>query len=78
MEERDVSLLDFDLQLVAGTDWAVLSLGLGTPLTSGTHPTRLETLRIALPTSDLHRLLDSLCSAAQYRAKFVPPTSSTH
>ena len=78
MDDRHVSLLDFDLHLIDGTGSAVLSLGLGTPLTPGAHPEKLETLRIALPIAHLHQLLDSLGSAVNYRAKFVPPSSSTH
>jgi hypothetical protein len=78
MKEKHVRIKDFDLHLVDGTDWAILSLGL-VPAKVGPGQAATGTnYRIELTTAHLHQMLDYLSSAANYRAKFVPPTGSSH
>jgi len=78
MGDKHVRLKDLDLHLVDGTDLAILSLGLIPGPRGPSQQMKTTTYRIELTIEQLHQVLDFLSSAANYRAKFVPPTSSTH
>jgi len=78
MEIRERSLTDLQIDLDSSGRWVALLLGLGNLPTPGLQPPTVERIRIALPIEHARQVVDQISSALNYRAKFVPPTDSTH
>jgi hypothetical protein len=63
MKEKTVSLLNFDLQLVEKTNYAVLSVGIGSDATNGRPPRLEQQLRMPLTIGQVRQLQQALTQA---------------